>query len=192
MTFREFLAAVAEESKNTYRPDCVNSSIYRLQVDDKLALEIINDLDRIDCLRGVVAGLRSGYGLYRQSMTHGARLAFPAQELVLVEREGRKNRRLRERWEECGGRIVGRRRIALKSDPIWTELSFFGFPFPPFDVSCGYSVNDVEWDTAARLGIVDASHFEPPEIEMPPDPEFSFTDEVYMRAVCQRIIDVIK
>ena len=82
--------------------------------------------------------------------------------------------------------------IAWKTDPIWKLLSFFGFPFPPFDVDAGYGIESVDFDEALRLGVVDEYHNELKEVEMPPDPEWSLVIEDYMRGVCQRIIQIIK
>ena len=155
------------------------------------AISRIASFYKLEALKSVVAGLKAGYEYYNHAMCYGARLAFPAQELVLIEKSGRKNKRIRERWEEYGGSMLGKRRVALKTDPIWANISFFGFPFPPFDVSCGYGVEAISRGEAIRLGIIDEYHKEPNRVELAPNPSFSFEDESYMHAVCQRIVDII-
>jgi hypothetical protein len=42
---------------------------------------------------------------------------------------------------QAGGQIFGGRMIALKSDPIWTAISAFGTPYPPFDYNSGMWVH---------------------------------------------------
>ena len=44
--------------------------------------------------------------------------------------------------------------IALKDDPIWTEISAFGTPYPPFDFRSGMWVRDVSRAEAERLGLL--------------------------------------
>ncbi len=44
--------------------------------------------------------------------------------------------------------------IALKSDAVWTNLSRFGRPYPPFDYGSGMGVEDVDRDEAIELGLL--------------------------------------
>lgn len=43
------------------------------------------------------------------------------------------------RWLEAGGRFEQGRMIAPVNDPIWTAISAFGLPYPPFDFNSGMS-----------------------------------------------------
>lgn len=192
MNFREFINAICLRASQDCRRDCAISEIMRMEVEHPIARQIVDDVDKIGALLDVVAGLRRGYQHYQQSVCYGARLAFPAFELTLVEREGLKNRRVRERWDEFGGQTYRRRRIATKNDPAWSLISFFGFPFPPFDVSCGYGVEDVDFDEAVRLGVIAEDYRELEDFKSPPDPEWSFADDGYMESVCRRIVEVIR
>ena len=47
--------------------------------------------------------------------------------------------------------------IALKTDPIWTKISRFGHPWPPFDFNSGMGVRDVSRADAIRLGVIQAA-----------------------------------
>jgi hypothetical protein len=59
------------------------------------------------------------------------------------------------RWAEAGGTLqAGGRMIALKSDPIWSEISRFGHPWPPFDFGSGMGVRGVSREEAVRLGLL--------------------------------------
>lgn len=192
MNFTQFIDYVREITKSTADYREINSKLYSLTVSDDSATEIVSNMERVSSLVGVIRGLRAGYQQYLTSMTYGARLAFPASELVLIEREGKKNKRIRERWDEFGGQTYRKRKVAVKLDPIWSCISFFGFPFPPFDVSCGYGIDNVSFDEAERLGVVESTWKEIEDIDLAPNPEYSFCNYDYMQAVCRRIIDVIR
>ena len=47
--------------------------------------------------------------------------------------------------------------IALKGDPIWTHISAFHLPFPPFDIDSGMDVDGVPREEAEKLGLILAS-----------------------------------
>lgn len=99
------------------------------------------------------AGLARGYVARAQQSSAGARLAFPAQELVRVQ-ERQDKRDWRGRWQAAGGRLYAGRMIALKEDPVWTRLSRFGVPYPPFDFGSGMGVDEVDRDTCLALGVI--------------------------------------
>ncbi len=106
--------------------------------------------------------MAAGYVQAEIANTYGARLAFPAQELVRIE-ERDKPRDWRRRWVDAGGHLYGGRMIALKDDPVWTGISRFGTPYPPFDFNSGMGVDDVSYDDAVALGVIQPE-YKPPEI----------------------------
>ena len=109
------------------------------------------------------AGMAAGYATAIQSNSYGARLAFPAQELVRIE-ERQVPRSWQNIWRQHGGKIYpGGRMIALKEDPIWSAISRFGNPYPPFDYNSGMGVDDVSYDEALKLGVLPSKHYQPPE-----------------------------
>ena len=59
------------------------------------------------------------------------------------------------RWKNAGGKFHGGRMIALKDDPVWTKLSAFGTPYPPFDWGSGMGVRDIDRKTAIDLKLID-------------------------------------
>jgi hypothetical protein len=78
---------------------------------------------------------------------------FPAQELLRVS--ARKTERdWSARWQQAGGKIYGGRMIARKDDPVWTAISTFGNPWPPFDFGSGMGVLDVDREEAEELGVI--------------------------------------
>lgn len=95
-----------------------------------------------------------GYIHHLEATAPGAVAAFPAQELVRRRRR-EIPRNWHERWREAGGRFYpGGRMIALKDDPVWTAISRFGTPYPPFDFNSGMGVRDISRSEAVALGII--------------------------------------
>ena len=99
------------------------------------------------------ADLARGYVSHVQQSSTGARLAFPAQELIRVE-ERQTKRAWASKWTSNGGKLYGIRMIALKEDPVWTKISRFGVPYPPFDYGSGMGVEEVDYDTCIELGVI--------------------------------------
>ena len=54
-------------------------------------------------------------------------------------------------WE---GVARGGQMVALKSSPIWVELSRSGYPYPPFDFNSGMWVRPVSDDDCEALGLL--------------------------------------
>ncbi|MBE6396670.1 MAG: hypothetical protein E7046_06680 [Lentisphaerae bacterium] len=107
------------------------------------------------------AAMAAGYARAQESNTLGARLAFPAQELVRIE-ERVKPRDWRTKWVGKGGKLYQGRMIALKEDPIWIAISRFKQPYPPFDFNSGMGLDDVSYDEAVKLGVMEED-YQPPD-----------------------------
>lgn len=94
-----------------------------------------------------------------EAVKPGALIAYPAQELVRA-RQRRIPRNWTVRWNEAA-RAVGWegvcrdefRHVALKTSPIWTKISRFGTPYPPFDFNSGMGVRDVSASECRRIGL---------------------------------------
>lgn len=93
----------------------------------------------------------------RQQATLGA---FPAKRLVRM-RQSKKQRDWDARWAEAlakTGMADGAARsehVALVNHPIWSRLSRFGTPYPPFDFNSGMGVEPVDREEAEALGLLD-------------------------------------
>lgn len=107
------------------------------------------------------AAMASGYATAVQANSYGARLAFPAQELVRVESR-KVPRNWHQKWRAKGGKLYHGRMIALKEDPIWSAISYFGNPYPPFDFNSGMGLDDVSFEDAVSLGVIE-NNYKPPE-----------------------------
>ena len=110
---------------------------------------------RIDVIVKTNVAQARGYMQYAEGMGPGAFAAFPAQEFTRVAERSKPRKDWPQRWKAAGGRTFGGRMIALKDDPVWTNLSVFGNPYPPFDWGSGMGVMDVDADTAIELGLID-------------------------------------
>lgn len=110
-----------------------------------------------------------GYAQWQGGQDASALEAAPAQELIRLEERNQK-RNWHERWRAAGGTVfpgVGidgkeGRLVALKTDAVWSRLSRFGAPWPPFEFNSGTWVQDVFWDEAVQLGLL-TDESPPPE-----------------------------
>lgn len=91
---------------------------------------------------------------------------YPAQELVRLEKR-RAPRDWQSRWIDAGGKLIGGRMIALKTDPIWSAISDFGVPWPPFAIGSGMGLTDVSHRDAVDF------HLEPDVISNHPRPSYT-------------------
>ena len=93
------------------------------------------------------------YAGWKAGQSAGALDAVPAQELVrIADRE--EPRDWMSRWTGAGGDLPSGRMVALKNDPIWSAISRFGTPWPPFDYNSGMGVEDVSREDAEALGLL--------------------------------------
>ena len=94
-----------------------------------------------------------GQGQYLAAMDEDILSEWPAWELVRITPR-KAPRDWIARWQAAGGTLHEGRMIALKTDPIWTAISRFGKPHPPFDYNSGMGVEEVDRDTAEHLGLM--------------------------------------
>ena len=131
-----------------------------------------------------------GYGQFLQQNDPDILDAFPCLELYrLFDRK--EKRPWRDRWVRAGGKLYGgRRMIARKDDPIWTRISRFGTPYPPFDFNSGMSTEEVDRQTAEDLGVISRRDaITPQQREFNEEVEASFPDEI-SSALAQVLQDV--
>jgi hypothetical protein len=106
-------------------------------------------------------------------LSKGALFAAPAQELVRG-RSARVPRDWTVRWQEAGAQVdwegaLRTRFVALKTSPIWVELSRFGTPWAPFDFGSGMILRNISRDQAVSLGLLQEDEI----LEPDPDPAFN-------------------
>ncbi len=123
---------------------------------------------RLDVIVDVNKRQARGWAQHLEATSQGALRAFPAYELVRVQPR-RAPRDWTARWTGHGGRLFEGRMIALKTDPVWSAISAFGTPYPPFDYNSGMGVQDVGRRECLRLGVI--SEDDPDQ--KPPEPDFN-------------------
>ncbi len=106
--------------------------------------------------------MAQGYAEWKTSQDEDILDAVPAQELV--RREERRVPRdwvgiWRDAMAELGKDTSAKltksgRMVALKNDPIWTRISRFKQPWPPFDFNSGMGVDGVLREEAEKLGLL--------------------------------------
>ncbi len=131
-----------------------------------------------------------GYGKWAADMDPGRLDLWPAQELVRLFRR-RQERDWRRRWQDAGGRLHGGRMIALKTSPVWVNISRFGQPWPPFDYGSGMGVADIGREEAVRLGLLtDTGEITPEPLPFPDMAEARLPDLAAMPALRDAILKV--
>jgi len=115
---------------------------------------------RIDLIVSTNVELARGYGNWRQAQEPEVLDQYPAWEFFRAEQR-MEPRVWPERWAEAGGTFFEGesdysegRMVALANDPIWTAISAFGLPFPPFDFNSGMYTRDIARDEAEELGLL--------------------------------------
>lgn len=128
---------------------------YRAALGEEGTLTDLSSDNRLNLILDQNLQAAQGYGAWKQGQDPAVLDLWPAQELVRVI-ETEKQRDWPARWAAAGGEFLGNgRMIALKNDPIWTKISRFGTPYPPFDFNSGMDVQDVTRDEAIELGLID-------------------------------------
>ena len=133
--------------------DMLTSIGYQPDPKKRGTIEDLGSNQRLDLVLRTNAKQAQGFANWRQSQDNDILFAAPAQELFRAEsREVPRN--WQERWANAGGQSFGGRLIAVKNAPIWTAISRFGLPYPPFDFNSGMDVRDVERAEAISLGVI--------------------------------------
>lgn len=152
---------------------------------------------RLDVMMKTNADQAKGYASHLRATTAGAILAFPAYELIRVQQR-KMPRDWHARWIKAANAVgwdgVAKdtdRMIALKTSPVWAELSVFGNPFPPFDYNSGMGIRDIAKSVCREIGLLGKD--EQPEIPPPPDLNGNLQAQVPMRnddPEAQRLKDI--
>jgi hypothetical protein len=128
---------------------------YQPDPEDEGTIKDFSSDQRINLVVKTNTEMAQGYGHWMQGQDPDALDQFPCQELFRLE-DRQVPRDWLDRWEEAGGELTDDdRMIARKNDPIWTALSAFGDPYPPFDYNSGMWVRDISRDEAEELGVID-------------------------------------
>jgi len=121
-------------------------------------LQDITSIPRLGLIYDMQNAMASGYATYKLDQNEGALALYPAY------RFGPSTARVPRatwisRWHEAGGKVgwqgaLQTDMVALKTSPIWSALSIFGTPWPPFDYGSTRELDDVDRDEAIALGLL--------------------------------------
>lgn len=137
---REFLAAIG----------------YEPAAEDAGTLKDLTSRRRLDVALQTNADLAAGWAQRKAGLLD---IANPGQELYRAK-QARVPRDWASRWAEAAAAVNwegvarGGQMVALKTSPIWVELSGFGYPYPPFDFNSGMWVRPVSDDDCEALGLL--------------------------------------
>jgi hypothetical protein len=120
--------------------------------------------------------------------------AYPAQRFVRIEDRLHPREDWPNRWDAAAGAVDfegvaqnTREMVALKTSPIWAELSVFGTPWPPFDFGSGMGLEDVSRAEAVDFGLVD-----PNEDLVPIEEDFNASLEAGISDLSSVFLDWLK
>ncbi len=120
----------------------------------------IRSVKRLGLIYDMQTDSAAGYARWRMDHDPDVLDAFPAYRLgPSSAAQPRPESAWRQRWMQAGSSVgwQGASRIdmvALKTSPIWTALSEFGTPWPPFDYGSTRELEDVDREEAEALGIL--------------------------------------
>lgn len=139
------------------------------QLADSLGMDELAKDSRLNLILDTQTGMARGFGSWIEGQHPSVLDMWPAQELYRAE-DRKEPRDWPARWEAAGGDFFPGesdypegRMIALKDDPIWTEISAFGQPYAPFDFNSGMDLKDVDHDEAVELGLIDDDYTPDPQ-----------------------------
>lgn len=116
--------------------------------------------------------MAQGYGYHAQGQDEELLGLYPAQELYRAEDRDEEREWMRVIWPEAAAKVgdtgainawKSGRMVARKDSPIWTEISDFGQPYPPFKYNSGMDVMDVDREEAVALGVMEMTDLVQPQ-----------------------------
>lgn len=125
---------------------------------------------RVDLIIDTQTKMAQGYARHEAAQDPDVLEDFPADELYR-QRESKQRRDWDVIWNtqraalgaDTSASLATSKDgpfVALKNDPIWTAISRFGNPYPPFDFGSGMWVRDADDALAERLGVLKHRKFD--------------------------------
>jgi hypothetical protein len=152
------------ESGRTWAADKVMKEIQEIALAEgiytgpKGTIQDIASVPRLKLIVQMNSDMATGYASWKRDQDDLLD-TIPAQRFVRVMDREKPRLNWPERWRDAAQAVdyegVSRRgMVALKNSPIWTELSRFGTPWPPFDWGSGMGLEDIGIDEAIELGLI--------------------------------------
>ena len=134
--------------------------------------------------------MAQGYGQFIQGQDPAVLDLYPAQELYRAQAR-KVPRNWNARWSQAAASRPRRRTagfVALKNTPIWTAISRFGTPYPPFDFNSGMRVRNVARSAAMASGLIDRDTRITPE-DRGFNKDLAFSPEIRSAQLRQAIVE---
>ena len=158
--------AQGRESNNVARrklKDLLAQQGYQAAPGEEGTIKDLKSNQRLNLILRMQSSMCFGYAQWRQAQTASVLKMFPAQELYRAY-ERKEPRDWLTRWANAGGEFYdGGRMLAARNAHIWTAISAFGLPYPPFDFNSGMDVRLIAKDEAVELGVVAPQQVIPPQ-----------------------------
>ena len=154
----------------------VERSGYQPPVGKAGGIEDLSSDQRLDLIVRTNRDMARGYGRFASAQK--TLDEYPYWELYRAEPRQEPRDWVR-RWAEAGGRTVDGRPMAPVNSGIWTRISRFGVPYPPFDFNSGMGVRRVSRrrvEGKARIPrqtARDPLRFDRMKAEVPDDPRLA-------------------
>ena len=160
-------------------------------------LQDITSIPRLGLIYDMQNGLAQGHARWKLDQTEGALLLYPAQEFVRVESRDAPRQNWPERFAKAAAdagdtdalgvfQRTGRM-VALKTSGLWSKLSRFDVPWPPFDFQSGMGIEDVERDDAVDLGLMSAD-----QTLKPAEEDFNSELQASVRGMDGQLVQFLK
>lgn len=138
---------------------------YQPQRDQAGGLQDLSSDRRTNLIIDTQLGLQRGKGAWLASQDPDVLSLYPADELYRAIQPRIKGRDWQTRWNDARSTLGQATSatyaetprgpfVARKNDPIWTQISAFGNPYPPYDYGSGMRVRDVGRRRAVSLGVL--------------------------------------
>jgi hypothetical protein len=199
VTSAEYLQTI-EDVLDRYSRGKLDLATARLELKQKLAelgyvpsdedrgtLRDFSSDERTNLVIRINSEMAAGYGNWLHDQQPAVLNMWPAQELFRAFAR-KVPRDWISRWQDAGGELFDGRMIALRNTPIWTAISRFGTPYPPFDFNSGMRTRLVDRRTAMSLGLIDLKTQIKPQDRGFND-DLKFTPAIRNTALKQALVD---
>jgi len=149
----------------------LDSIQYEAPKGKKGGLQDLSSNGRLDLIVDTNVKMAHGYGQFAVQNDPDIMDDIPCLELIRNEPRNEPRTDWPQRFVSAGGQLYGGRMIARKDSPVWTSLSRFGLPYPPFDYNSGMGTREIFRREAEELGVIKRSDIVKPQ-------ERSFNDNV--------------
>lgn len=150
---KEYISKAAKGESGYHRDDFIKRMRNALGLKPNEGGTMMDDISserRLRLIYETQLGKLAGKTAYANALA--AADVAPFQELRRVEHR-KEPRDWPSRWRDAGGSFYSGRMVAPLVDKIWTNISRFGLPYPPFDYNSGMGVRSLTAAEGAKLGV---------------------------------------